>query len=180
MQTTLTRIFIVLESESHGLSEIEREFFGKLGNSNVFSAQKQVVSKRKKKVFTEIETDFSAVIGNLNAFSGRITTCTSQLRHPISFGGAVFNFSPKIDPKSTKNVRFCILHKPMGGAPAPTPPPPWLRYCSGKKRTLPTPCKMQDNFLSQNFRRDSACYMPQIWQLWCCLRIELRWRRRRH
>ena len=32
-------------------------------------------------------------------------------------GGAVFNFSPKIGLKSTKNVRFCILHKPMGGRP---------------------------------------------------------------
>ena len=34
-------------------------------------------------------------------------------------GGAVFNFSPKIGLKSTKNVRFCILHMPM---PTPTPP----------------------------------------------------------
>ena len=99
------------------------------------NAQKQVVflppknkwsPKKKKKVFTEIETDFSAKIGNSNTFSFRITTSTSQLRHPISFGGAVFNFSPKIGLKSTKNVRFCILHKPMGGS---SPPPPWLRYC---------------------------------------------------
>ena len=80
-------------------------------------------NKKKKKVFSEIETDLPAKIGNSNAFSGRITTCTSQLRHPISFGGAVFNFSPKIGLKSTKNVRFCILHKPMGGSS-----PPWLRY----------------------------------------------------
>ena len=116
VQTTLIRIFIVLESESHGLSEnwdgISRKarkfkrffcpktgdlqkkrsspklrlifrpkseiqtFFppknrwsqkkrslpklrlisAKIGNSNVFSAQKQVISE--KKVFTEIETDF--------------------------------------------------------------------------------------------------------------------------
>ena len=34
---------------------IETKFLGKLGNSNVFSAQKQVVSKKKKKVFTEID-----------------------------------------------------------------------------------------------------------------------------
>ena len=102
VQTSLTRIFIVLESVSHGLSEnwdeisqkarkfkgffrpktgglqkkvskknqfhtvcpkIETKFLRKLGNSKVFSAQKQVVSKKKKKkVFTEIETDFSAEI----------------------------------------------------------------------------------------------------------------------
>ena len=78
-------------------TEIETDFPAKIGNSNVFSAQKQVVSKKKKKkVFAEIETDFPAKIGNSNAFSGQITTCTSQLRHPISFGGgAVFNFSSK-------------------------------------------------------------------------------------
>ena len=35
VQTTLTQIFIVLESVSHGLFE----FLGKLGDSKVFSAQ---------------------------------------------------------------------------------------------------------------------------------------------
>ena len=141
---TLTRIFIVLESVSHEklgnqsfsqpkirwspkkkkkkvFTEIKTDFSAKIGNSNVFSAQNQVVSKKKKKVFTEIETDFSAKIGNSNVFSYRITRSTSQLRHPISFagGGAVFNFSPKIGLKSTKNERFCILHKPMGGLEPP-------------------------------------------------------------
>ena len=43
-------------------------------------------------------------------------------------GGAIFHFSQKIGLKITKNMRFCILHKPMGGARAP-PHPPWLRYC---------------------------------------------------
>ena len=70
---------------------------------------------KKKKVFAEIQTDFLAKIGNLNAFSGRITASISQLRHPNSFGGgAVFIFSTKLGLKSTKNVRFCILYRPMG------------------------------------------------------------------
>ena len=98
LQTTLTRIFIVLESESHGLSD-----FGRF--------------------ILEIETEISAKIGNSNAFSGRITTSTLQLWIPISFGGgAVFIFSPKIGLKSTKNVRFCILYRPMGGLEPPSPP----------------------------------------------------------
>ena len=39
-------------------------------------------------------------------------------------GGAIFHFSHKIGLKSTKSMRFCILHKPMGEARAPTAPPP--------------------------------------------------------
>ena len=135
VQTTLTRIFIALESESHSLSESSRKFLGKLGNSNVFLDQKQVVSEKKKKFFTEIETDFPANIINSNAFSDRITTCSSQLRLPISFDGAVFNFLPKIALKSTKNVRFCILPKPMGGL---EPPPPPLATLLDAKRHEPT------------------------------------------
>ena len=75
----------------------------------------------QKKVFTEIETDFSAKIGNSNAFSGRITTCTSQLRHPISFGGGCFQFFTKNRPQ--KHQKRSILHtlKPLGGARAPAP-----------------------------------------------------------
>ena len=73
VQTTLTRIFIVLESVSHGLSENWDEISRELGNSKVFSARNQVVSKkkRKKKVFAEIETDFSAEIRNSKVFSAQ-------------------------------------------------------------------------------------------------------------
>ena len=69
MQTTLTRIFIVLESVSHGLSETRDEICRKAQKFKVFFAQNQVVSKKKKKkkeVFTEIGTDFSAEIENSN------------------------------------------------------------------------------------------------------------------
>ena len=154
-------------------TEIVSEFSSKIGNSNDFSAQNQVVSKKikkkglyqnwvwffgqnrkfkrffrpksgdlqKKKVFNEIVSDFSAKIGISNAFSHRITTSTSGLWHPISFGGAVFNFLPKIGQKSNKNVRFCILHKPMGGSSPPAPPLAtllnvtklfWLYFCASE------------------------------------------------
>ena len=47
-------------------------------------------------------------------------------------GGAIFHFSQKIGLKSTKNMRFCILHKPMGGARAPPRPPPgYATNCRG-------------------------------------------------
>ena len=38
-------------------------------------------------------------------------------------GGAIFIFGAKIGLKSTKNVVFCILIRPMGGE-ARSPPPP--------------------------------------------------------
>ena len=70
-----------------------------------------------KKKFTEIGTYFSAKFENSNVWGGLF----------FFGGGAIFNFSQKIGLKSTKNVRFCILHKPMGGSSPPAPP--LLRYC---------------------------------------------------
>ena len=123
MQTILTRIFIVLEPVSRFVRNLSRNF-SEISDIHTFFRPKTGGLQKKKMVFTEIETDFSARIGNSNAFSYRFTTTTSQLRHPISFGGAVFNFSPKIGLKSTKNVRFCIPPKPMeGSSPPPRPPP---------------------------------------------------------
>ena len=124
LQTTLTRIFIVLESESHGLSEnwdgisrktrkFKRFFSPKLGDLQL----------KKKKVFTEIETDFSAKIGNSNAFSGRVTTSTSQLRHPISFGGGLFSFfhQKSVQKKAPKTCDFAYFIGQWGAPPAPPP-----------------------------------------------------------
>ena len=40
------------------------------------------------------------------------------------WGGAVFCFGAKIGLKSTKNLLFCILFRPMGEGSSPS----WLRY----------------------------------------------------
>ena len=93
-------------SKKKVFTEIESDSSAKIGNLNDFSAQKQVISKRKKKkVFTEIESDFSAKIRNSNTFSHRITTSTSRLRHPISFGGGCFQFFTKNWPKKQRAPR---------------------------------------------------------------------------
>ena len=54
-------------------TEIESDFSAEIGNSNDFSAQNQVISKKKKKkVFTEIKSDFLAEFGNSKNFSPKI------------------------------------------------------------------------------------------------------------
>ena len=110
---------MVSKKKKKVFAEIESDFSAKIGNSNHFSAQKQVVSKQKKKVFAKIESNSSAKIGNSDTFSHRITTSTSQLRHPISFGGGCFQFFTKNRPK--KQQKRAILHTSQvnGGARAP-------------------------------------------------------------
>ena len=72
------------------------------------------LQKKKKKVFAKIHGDFSPNFGKFKRMRGG----------SFRMGGAIFHFSQKIGLKSTKNIRFCILHKPMGGARAPPAPPP--------------------------------------------------------
>ena len=103
VQTTLTRIFIVLESVSHGLSENWDGISRKAESSNVFSAQKQVVSKKKKKVFTEIESDFSAKIGNSNDFSAKRQVVSKKKK---VFAEIESNFSAKIALSNTFSHRI--------------------------------------------------------------------------
>ena len=110
MQTTLTRLFIVLESVSQGLSENSDKISRKARKFEGFFRPKSG-GLQKKKVFGEIETDFSAEIRNSNVWGGL-----------FSYGVAFFNFSQKIGLKSTKIVQFCILHKPMGGSSPPAFP----------------------------------------------------------
>ena len=116
-----------LQKKRKGLHQNWEGFFGKNQKFKQFFCPK-TGDLQKKKVFTEIEMNFLAKIENSNGFLGRIAASTSQLRHPNSFGGAVFIFSAKIGLKITKNVSFCILNRPMGGAQAPPPHPPWLCY----------------------------------------------------
>ena len=119
VQTILTRIFIALESVSHGLHETWDEISRKPRKLKAFFRPKsgglQKKKKKKKKGLHRFWDWFFGQNRKSNVWGGGL----------FSDGGAIFNFSPKICLKSTKNVRFCILHKPMGGLS----PPPWLRYC---------------------------------------------------
>ena len=117
MQTTLTRIFIDLKSVSNGLSKFETKCLEKIENSNVFFRQKLgdlQKKKKKKRSSSKFKAIFLPKFRKFKRFRGG----------SFRMGGAIFNFSRKIGLKSTKNMRFCILHKPMGGARAPPAPPP--------------------------------------------------------
>ena len=101
-------------------TEIESDFSAKNGNSTVFSAQKQVVSKKKKKRSSpKLGLIFRPKSKIKNAFSHRITTSTSRLRHPFSFVGGCFQFLTK--NRLQKHQKRAILHTSQvnGGAWAP-------------------------------------------------------------
>ena len=77
VQTTLTRIFIVLETVSLGLSKNSDEISRKARKFEGFfrpksgGLQKKKKKKKKKKVFAEIETDFLAEFRNSKVFSAQ-------------------------------------------------------------------------------------------------------------
>ena len=79
---------------------METEFLGKLGSSNLFSAQKQVLSKKKKKVFTEIESDFLAKIGNSNVFSAQKQVVSKKKKRSSPKLSLIFR------PKFGQNLKF--------------------------------------------------------------------------
>ena len=114
VQTTLTGIFIELEAVSNGLSVNWDEISRKARKFKAFFRPKSVISKKKKKKrrsspkFREIFRPISQI----QTFEGGL----------FLNGGAISHFSQEIGLKSTKNMRFCILHKPMGGLESPPPP----------------------------------------------------------
>ena len=98
--------FSLLLNQFHTVcTKIETKFLGKLGNSKVFFAQNQVVSKKKKGFHRFWDWIFDP------------TRKSKRLRGLFSYGGGGYFqfFTIKIDLKTTKKVRFCILHKPIGG-----------------------------------------------------------------
>ena len=133
--------------------KIETKFLGKLGISNVFSAQKQVVSKKKKK---GLHRNLVCFFGQNPKFK-RLFTPHHNMHFTTSASnflwGVVFNFSPKIGLKSYKNVRFCILHKPMGGLEPPRPP----------LATLLTARILVNYDLYRSILRVTICNFAMVW-----------------
>ena len=101
-------------------AKIQSDFSAEIPNSNIFSAQNQVISKKKKKK------------KGLRQKSGRFF---SQFRNfkrmrggSFCMGGGYFPFFTENRPQ--KHKKHAILHTSQanGGGSSPPPPPPWLRY----------------------------------------------------
>ena len=121
-QTTLTQIFIVLESVSHGLPENWDGISRKARKFKRFFCPKTGGLQKK------------GLYRNSNTFSFQILTSTSQLRHPISFGGGCFQFFTKNRPQ--KHQKRAILRTSQGNGGSSSPSPLATLLCVGKQRLI--------------------------------------------
>ena len=111
VQTTLTRIFIVLESVSHNLSENWDEISRKARKFKGFSAQNQVVSKKKKK---GLHRNWDWFFGQNRKFKRLRGGC-----FPMG-GGGYFQFFTK--NRSQKHQKRAILHTSQANGGGLEPP----------------------------------------------------------
>ena len=132
------------------------DFSAEIGNSNVFSAQNQVASNKKKKVLTEIETDFSAEIGNSNVFSAQNqvvskkkrafteieTDFSAEIGNLNVSGGAVFlwggggYFQFFTKNRAQNQQKGAILHTSQANGRGSSPPPAPPGYATGTEVSL--------------------------------------------
>ena len=111
LQTTLTRIFIVLESVSHGLSENWYGISRKARKFKRFFPPKSGGLQKKKKVFTEFETDFSAEIANSNIFSTQIQVVSLKKKKKKVFTEFETDFSAEIANSNVFSAQIQVVFK---------------------------------------------------------------------
>ena len=112
-----------LQKKKRSLPKLSLIFRPKSESQTIFQPKNKRSPKKKKKKKGSTPK-LSLIFRPKSEIQTLFHTESRHLHHNFSTqfplgGGAVFNFSPKIGLKSNKNVRFCILHKPMGGARAP-------------------------------------------------------------
>ena len=124
MQTTLTQIFIDLESVSDGLSETWGEMSRKARKFKAFFRPKlgdlqKKKKPKKKKVFAKIQSDFSAEIRNSKVFSAQNQVISKKKKKVFTQGPSRFSpeltqiSSQKPDAQLTKGgamPQFCSLY----------------------------------------------------------------------
>ena len=138
--------FSLLLNQFHTVcTKIETKFLGNLGNSKLFSAQNQVVSKKKKKPSPILRLNFRPKSQIQSFFSPKIrwsqkkkkglrrfwdwlfgpTRKSKRLRGGcFPMGGGLFSiFHWKSTSKPPKRCDFAYYTSQWGGARAPPPPP---------------------------------------------------------
>ena len=94
-------------------AKIQSDFSTEIRNSNVFSAQNQVISKKKKKRSSPKFTAIFLPISQLQTFEGGL----------FSNGGGYFPFFTENRPQKHKKHAFLNTSQASGGG-ARAPPPP--------------------------------------------------------
>ena len=123
-------------------TKIESDFSAEIGNSNVFFARIQVVSKKKKKkVFTKIESDFSA---------GFVT-------FRLVGGDASRNGAELFEIEADFSAKIVTLRLVGGGCIPPSPPP---KSATGHRPTFKLLPQTPLTFIvPSNFWLDIACLL---------------------
>ena len=105
------------KKKKKGLRQNSESFFGPNPKFKRFFHPKLGDLQKKKKKKKRSSPKFRAI------FLPKFRKFKRLRGGSFRMGGAIFHFLQKIGLKSTKNMRFCILHNPMGGARAPPRPP---------------------------------------------------------
>ena len=107
-------------------TEIETDFSAKIGNSNAFSAQKQVISKTKEKKGLHRNWDrFFGQNRNFKRFFRPGHDIYFTTSAPIFFEGELFSlFHQKSASKAPKTCDFAYFAGQWGRLETPSPPPP--------------------------------------------------------
>ena len=98
------------------------DFSAKIGNSNGFSAQNQVISKKKSS--PKLRRIFRLKSETQTVLPAESRQLLSQLRHPNPFGvGELFSFfEQKSAAKALKTCDFAYFSGQWGGSSPPVPP----------------------------------------------------------
>ena len=102
-----------LQKKKKFFAKIQSDFLAEIRNSKLFSAQNQVISKKKKRSSPKLRLLFRP-ISQIQTFEGGL----------FSNGGGYFPFF--IENRPQKHKKHAILHTSQangGGARAPPPPP---------------------------------------------------------
>ena len=105
-------------------AKIQSDFSAEIQNSNVFSAQNEVISKKKKKGLRQNSGRFFSQFRKFKRLRGG----------SFRMGGLFFIFHRKSASKAQKTCDFAYFTSQWGGSSPPAPPPPPPCYATGLKR----------------------------------------------